>query len=639
MKLSICMMVKDEEKNIEKCLKSLEKLRKAIDSELIIVDTGSKDKTIEIAKKYKPIIYYKEWNDNFSEMRNITISYTKGDWILIIDADECFDSTEEIESFFKTELCNKFGAAAVTVKNYTDIETNTFVINESPRLFKNDGFFRYVNVVHNTPVYKGQCLDLQNTILHHYGYISNDPELMEKKFKRTANMLKKELEKNPEDIYFRFQLSASYQMHEDIKEALEQAEIAYDLIKSKNKNPIEYIYIYTQLAKCYYVNCIYDKAIEICNEGIIIEKENIDLYYILAKALMESNKYNKAANNFEKYFDLLNNYNNLKIRQNSKITVHTVGLVDEAYYNMGKICIKQNKKEEAVEYYLKINGQFYFKKSIEVLVGLYLDLKKLNELKNYYNERVVDNEIYSSIFEAILEEKIDELSGEEQNEVSKQFENSNNVYMLFNQIRINYLENDVNNFVNNVSYLLDSININSTNKFYGKILYQSIKLEVSCTEFISRSLESKLGSKIQYINDIYKDFPELLLHYVKEYDWQGDLESIQTKKVLCRTLILIDAVKNSEEFNAIFNKYLESGFKYIESIYNDEVLNNGPICVFKNEEELFFYYIYNAWENKKTDPLSYVRALKKALSVYPYMKKGIEYLINELLGKEDSMSC
>ncbi|NLD49170.1 MAG: glycosyltransferase, partial [Clostridiaceae bacterium] len=88
MKLSICMMVKDEEKNLDRCLNSLVPLLEKVDGELIIVDTGSKDGTVEIAKKYTDKIYFKQWYNDFSGMRNYSTSLAKGEWIFIVDADE-----------------------------------------------------------------------------------------------------------------------------------------------------------------------------------------------------------------------------------------------------------------------------------------------------------------------------------------------------------------------------------------------------------------------------------------------------------------------------------------------------------------------------------------------------------------------
>lgn len=100
MKLSIVMMVKNEEKYIEASLKSLEPLRSSIPSELIILDTGSDDRTPEIAKNYADKLYFHQWNDDFAAMRNLSISYAKGEWILVLDGDEVLEDTSDIIGFF-----------------------------------------------------------------------------------------------------------------------------------------------------------------------------------------------------------------------------------------------------------------------------------------------------------------------------------------------------------------------------------------------------------------------------------------------------------------------------------------------------------------------------------------------------------
>lgn len=82
--LSICMIVKNEEKNIARCLESI----KEIADEIIIVDTGSSDKTIDICKNYSVKLINYEWNNDFSEARNVSLQHATKDYILFLDADE-----------------------------------------------------------------------------------------------------------------------------------------------------------------------------------------------------------------------------------------------------------------------------------------------------------------------------------------------------------------------------------------------------------------------------------------------------------------------------------------------------------------------------------------------------------------------
>ena len=82
--ISLCMIVKDEENVIERCLKSV----KGIFDEIIIVDTGSSDNTKKIVSKYTDKIYDYKWNNDFSEARNYSFSKATCDYIMWLDADD-----------------------------------------------------------------------------------------------------------------------------------------------------------------------------------------------------------------------------------------------------------------------------------------------------------------------------------------------------------------------------------------------------------------------------------------------------------------------------------------------------------------------------------------------------------------------
>ena len=86
--ISLCMIVKNEEEYLPRCLENI----KDIVDEIIIVDTGSTDKTVEIAKSYGAKVYYFKWNNNFSEARNVSLKYATKDWILILNVDDLFNA-------------------------------------------------------------------------------------------------------------------------------------------------------------------------------------------------------------------------------------------------------------------------------------------------------------------------------------------------------------------------------------------------------------------------------------------------------------------------------------------------------------------------------------------------------------------
>ncbi len=85
-RLSQCMIVKNEEKNIERALS----WGKSFIWEQIVVDTGSTDRTVEIARRLGAKVYHFEWIDDFAAAKNYAVSQAQGDWIVFLDADEYF---------------------------------------------------------------------------------------------------------------------------------------------------------------------------------------------------------------------------------------------------------------------------------------------------------------------------------------------------------------------------------------------------------------------------------------------------------------------------------------------------------------------------------------------------------------------
>src|SRR3989338_7273874 len=147
--ISLCMIVKNEDKFLEQCINSV----KNIADEIIIVDTGSTDKTKGIAKKFGAKIIDFKWDDDFSAARNESIKHATKDWILVLDADEimeekdlaeikaAIESAEDIAGFSleQRSYINEFFEGAV--KNNSALELVKkypfYIPNFLVRLFKN----------------------------------------------------------------------------------------------------------------------------------------------------------------------------------------------------------------------------------------------------------------------------------------------------------------------------------------------------------------------------------------------------------------------------------------------------------------------------------------------------------------------
>jgi glycosyltransferase involved in cell wall biosynthesis len=172
--ITCCLIVKNEEKNIERCLKSI----KQISSQIVIVDTGSTDNTLKLASRFNPEIYFHNWNNDFSEARNYSLSYALNEWILVIDADE------ELEHFGVKEeilLDEKIGGISCLIRNNMDKEGLTESKHTYTRFFRNSPTIRFSGKIHEQIRESIESNNFtineeQEIVLRHYGYIETSIE-------------------------------------------------------------------------------------------------------------------------------------------------------------------------------------------------------------------------------------------------------------------------------------------------------------------------------------------------------------------------------------------------------------------------------------------------------------------------------
>lgn len=383
-KLSICMIVKDEEKNLDRCLNSLKPLMDSGIAELIIVDTGSKDNTIEIAKRYTEKVFKHPWQDSFSEARNYSISLANGEYIFIIDADEEIGN-EEIQKLideFSSDEYKKFNTFTFKIKNYSDINLTRYSIITQPLIFKNDGSFYYSGTVHNQPIFKEPIKNLDITILH-YGYIMTD-DVKDKKFIRTSTLLKKELEKDPNNLYYRYQLSVSYDMHGDHDKALEHVKIYMKNIGEPDKTDKIYLEYYNNAARIYYSNALYDEVLKICDIALSVQPDFIDFIYYKAIALIKKEKYANSMEYIKKYLKLHNEFFEHEIANDFSFAFYTLGLKNTAVSLLLECCYKLKKYNDCVDLADEFTEIDIISNNLPLIIDSYFQTEQYGKLANFY---------------------------------------------------------------------------------------------------------------------------------------------------------------------------------------------------------------------------------------------------------------
>ena len=143
--ITLCMIVRDEEKNLEQCINSI---KQQID-EIIIVDTGSKDKTLQIAKNLGAKVYNFVWDNDFSAARNFALQQATGDWILNLNADHTFHG--DTQNVLKSALINNKYLGLMIEENQLDREGKEN-LSERLLLFRNNCGFVFKGLVYEHPM-------------------------------------------------------------------------------------------------------------------------------------------------------------------------------------------------------------------------------------------------------------------------------------------------------------------------------------------------------------------------------------------------------------------------------------------------------------------------------------------------------
>ena len=208
--ISACIITKNNQATIEECLASLYKYN----VEIVIADTGSTDKTVELAQQFTDKVYHFDWMDDFAAARNFAASKASFDYILSLDSDEYLieGSREELEAFFRKEdttcTLGTYNIVNILGKGKRKNASATMVA----RIY-NRQYFKYYYQIHeqlekiasksDTLIYS--TLDLE---VLHYGYL--DKKISIEKNKRNLKLLLKQLDMTPNNPYFIYQTAKSY---------------------------------------------------------------------------------------------------------------------------------------------------------------------------------------------------------------------------------------------------------------------------------------------------------------------------------------------------------------------------------------------------------------------------------------------
>jgi tetratricopeptide (TPR) repeat protein len=232
LRLSLCMIVRDEQEMLPRCLAAV---ADAVD-EIVIVDTGSVDRTVEIARTYGAQVISHEWTGSFAEARNVSFDAASGDWLMYLDADEVLvrEDGELLRSLTRRTWREAF---YLSETNYTgDLEDGTAVTHNALRVFRNRPQYRFEGRLHEQianrlPGYLPERFEATNVRIEHYGYLGVVRDAREKS-RRNIELLRLQQAESPPTPFLHYNLGSEYAAAGDAPAALAEFERSWALIEA-----------------------------------------------------------------------------------------------------------------------------------------------------------------------------------------------------------------------------------------------------------------------------------------------------------------------------------------------------------------------------------------------------------------------
>ncbi len=375
-KISLCMIVKNEEDTLSDCLESV----RGLVDEMIIVDTGSTDRTVEIAEKFGARIFHYKWHDDFGKARNFSLGHARGDWILVMDGDEVFDSSSvwKFRKFLETGTVNH--PLSPKIINHMEEQNNT-TEHFHCRIFPNTGKFAYKGVIHEQLLYQDgtepDIYKLPDVIIHHYGYTKTRYKEKGKR-ERNIKLLKKQIQKEKKNPFHYYNLQTLHYIDNNYDKSLS----CFQSVKKYSRKtepflPNAYVIATSSLLHKGNIN----KAAELAQEVFKIAPALPDVNYVNAFCNYKLKNYTVALEFCNKALD--------KDRKTTSLVTDSGTAGWKTHHLMGEIYFNMEKWADALNFYLKTFE--YNKKELPLIVNIARCYEYLNipdKAMEYYQKSV-----------------------------------------------------------------------------------------------------------------------------------------------------------------------------------------------------------------------------------------------------------
>ncbi|MGA9119999.1 MAG: glycosyltransferase [Bacteroidota bacterium] len=282
-RISLSMIVKDEEAFLASCLESV----KGVVDEMVIVDTGSTDRTLSIAREAGARVIQMEWTGDFSVARNRSLDECTGEWVLCLDADERLapGQSARIQSLVAQPSVDAY---VMRVRSVLRMENGkkTVQVMPYPRLFRRVDGVGFERAIHEqiapSILRRGGTIVQTDLLIEHLGY-DRGFDILKQKVHRNLGPLLEKAGKDPADWYAKFQLARSFMLVQDYPAVIHHARAALSTLGVPK--PIA-ASLHNLLAEAFLKTKNTDSAVQHCRKSLVMFPNQTGVKWFLAGAYM-----------------------------------------------------------------------------------------------------------------------------------------------------------------------------------------------------------------------------------------------------------------------------------------------------------------------------------------------------------------
>ena len=636
MLLSIGLIVKNEEKYLERCLQALQPIRDALECELIIADTGSTDRSVEIAKKYADQFIEIEWRDDFAWARNQGLALASGEWFLYIDADEIFVETSQLINFFKMGEYKRYGSASLVYRNIIGGDVNKYYLMNIVRLCRLEEGVDFKNSIHEKLLPEMQPQKALTSYVNHWGYdFTDDPAMKIRKFERNLKPLLKEYEKHPESLALHMYIAREYLNQKMDDEAKFYLDEGLKFAK-KNKHDILYHVLEADLMIYYSVTKQYEKGIAHIEEYLAQEGgkyvNTMEIYTRKAYNLAELERYQEAA---EAESEAVRYYGINQIEpldqailghvKAEEVNEQTMELARErvkGYYALAGMFEKVYEGSEpqgSVDWYNIFAVRAAEKNRVEDLAKLYAYLERRENITQREEKMIL----------SAIEHRIDQTNKQQIAAAIVQVAKKETDYVKLQRMRLAF--NKQEDVLDQLTEMLEGSKVYGW--YFADLFVYGMAYDLDLGSVLSKiDLTDRKAVTQSLLAE--SETRDVLLDYVYATEFMSKVEDVGVLQIvsdLAKKILLglsRDALANDTALvSELFNAYILVRHQYLQVVYRPEVYSEANLK-YLYEEDAYVYLSAKAYEQKGAE---FARLLREATVLQPTMKVLVAAVIENYL--------